>query len=73
MDEETRACLEAMEARVMGRMHDNQERTLERMRGLDTAVAALTELARSANTLMAAIAASLTDIAGRVTRLEGKS
>ena len=73
MDEETRVYLEAMEARLLGRMNDNQERVLERMRGLDTSVAALTELARSANTLMAAIANSLTDIAGRVTRLESKS
>ena len=72
MDKETRAYLEAMEARLMGRMDDSQERMLERLRGFDTSVAALTEMARGTNTLMAAIAASLTDIAGRVTRLESK-
>ena len=84
MDKEMQAYLEAMEARLMGRMNeneahlmgrmnDNQERLLERVRGLDTTVAVLAELARNTNTLMTAIAASLTDLAGRVTRLENKT
>ena len=79
MDDETRAYLDAMEARLMGRMNDNQERALERMRGIEMSVStlsvsvnALTEIARNTNTLLSVLTSSVVDIAGRVTRLESK-
>jgi hypothetical protein len=73
MDDDLKAYLDAMESRLMARINDNNERVLERMRGLETSVAGLTEVARSTNTLMGVLAANLSDIGGRVTRLEGKS
>ncbi len=38
MDDATRAHLEAMEARLMTRLNDNQEQLLERMRINETAI-----------------------------------
>lgn len=84
MDNETRTYLEAMEARLMGRMNDSQEKLLERMRVNETALAALTasvtsltEVARGTNNTLGAIVALLTvtssgysDLARRVTDLE---
>jgi len=73
MDDDTRAHLEAMEARLMGRITNAQEVLIERMRVNELAIAGLTELARSGNTLMATIAGLMTDMAKRVTDLEKKS
>ena len=84
MDDEMRAYLESMEARLMARMNDNQEKLLDRMRinetataALTTAVAALTEVARGTNNALASIAAQSTtiasghaDLARRMTDLE---
>jgi hypothetical protein len=79
MDDATRALLEAMEARLMARMNDNQERLLERLRTNEVGVTALTEVARGTNNLLASItsmlstvASSQTDLARRVTDLEKK-
>ena len=79
-DDATRAHLDAMEARLMTGMNDNQEKLLERMRINETSVAALTEVARGTNNTLAAITALLSTIAGtrndlgrRVTDLEGKA
>ena len=70
MDDEMRAYLEAMEARLTSRMNNNQEKLLDRMRvnetaiaALTTAVAALTEVARGSNNVLASIAAQSTTIA----------
>ena len=73
MDDETRAFLEAMEARLMGRLNNAQEAIIERVRACESAIAALTEVARSGNTTMAVIANLLTDVARRVTDLEKKA
>jgi len=80
MDDDTRAHLEAMEARLMSRITNAQEVLIERVRtveaaisGLSAAVGALTELARSGNVLMSTIAGLMTDMARRVTDLEKKS
>jgi hypothetical protein len=69
-----------MEARLMTRMNDNQEKLLERMRINETAVSALTEVARGTNNTLAAITALLSaiasgqaDLARRVTDLEKKT
>ena len=80
MDDDTRVHLEAMEARLMIRMNDNQEKLLERMRISETAVSALTEVARGTNNTLAAITALLstiasaqTDLGRRVNDLERKA
>ena len=80
MDDETRNHLEAMEARLMGRITGAQEALIERIRtveatvaGLTTAVSGLTELARSTNTLMGTLAGLMTDVGRRVTDLEKKA
>jgi hypothetical protein len=80
MDDATRALLEAMEARLMARMNDNQERLLERLRISEVGVSALTEVARGTNNLLASITTMLSTIAGtqtdmarRLTDLEKKS
>jgi hypothetical protein len=80
MDDDTRAHLEAMEARLMTRMNDNQKKLLERMRINETAESALTEVARGTNNRLAAITALLstiasgqTDLGRRVTDLERKA
>ncbi|MGD0104586.1 MAG: hypothetical protein ABSC06_11170 [Rhodopila sp.] len=80
MDDDTRVHLEAMEARLMTGMNDNQEKLLERMRISETAVSALTEVARGTNNTLAAITALLstiasaqTDLGRRVNDLERKA
>jgi len=80
MDDDTRVHLEAMESRLMTRMNDNQEKLLERMRISETAVSALTEVARGTNNTLAAITALLstiasaqTDLGRRVNDLERKA
>jgi hypothetical protein len=77
MDDATRAYLDAMEARLMIRMNDNQEALLERLRANETATSALTEVARATNNTLATITALLSTIASaqsdlgqRVTDLE---
>ncbi len=80
MSDVTRGDLEAMEARLMARMNDtearlmarmndNHETLLERMRINETAVAALTEVARGTNTALASISTLLTAIVGSQTDL----
>ena len=80
MDEETRQHLEAMEARLMSRITGAQEALIERIRtveatvgGLAAAVAALTEIARTTNTMMGTLAGLMTDVGRRVTDLEKKA
>jgi hypothetical protein len=80
MDEETRQHLEAMEARLMSRITGAQEALIERIRNVEatvagqtTAIAGLTEIARSTNTLMGTLAGLMTDVARRVTDLEKKA
>jgi hypothetical protein len=70
MDDATRAYLDAIEARLMARLNDNQEKLLERMRINETALAslansvgALTEVARGTNTTLATITTLLTTLA----------
>jgi hypothetical protein len=86
MDEDTRQHLEAMEARLMSRITGAQEALIERIRtveatvagqttaiaGLTAGVAALTEIARSTNTLIGTLAGLMTDVGRRVTDLEKK-
>jgi hypothetical protein len=86
MDDETRAYLDAMEARLMAmeapllamearlmdRMNDNQERLLERMRTIEMSIGGLTEIARNTNTLLSVLTANVVDLGIRMTRLEGK-
>lgn len=72
MDDDTRAYLEAMEARLMGRLNDAQEAIIERMRACEASIAALTEVARSTNTTMSVLANLMGDVARRVTDLEKK-
>ena len=71
------ALLAAMEARLMARMNDYQEKLIERMRVTETSVSALTEVLHGTNNTLAAITALLstiasanTDLARRVTDLE---
>jgi hypothetical protein len=63
MDDDTRTHLEAMEARLMARINDSQEKLLERMRINETAVAALTEVIHGTNNTLATITTLLTIIA----------
>ena len=72
MDDETRTHLEAMEARLMGRLNNAQEAIIERVRACEASIAALTEVARSGNTTMSLIATLVGDVARRVTDLEKK-
>jgi hypothetical protein len=72
MDEDTRNHLEAMEARLMSRITGAQEALIERIRGVEATVTALTELARSGNTTMALLVSLMSDVGRRVTDLEKK-
>ncbi len=72
MDDETRVYLEAMEARLMGRLNNAQEAIIERVRACETSIATLTEVARSGNTTMSLVG-NLTDEARRVTDLEKRT
>ena len=63
MDDDTRAYLKAMEARLMARLNNNREQLLERLRLGETAVAGLVEVVRGTNTTLASITALLTTIA----------
>ena len=65
MDPDLKAYLDAMEARLMARMNDNQEKLLERLRAADAAIAALTEVARGTNDTLASVTALLTVVEGR--------
>ncbi len=84
MDDETRAYLDALEASLMARMNDNQERLLERIRlnetaiealttamgGLTAALADLVEIARGTKNTSASMTALLTNLDRRMTDLE---
>jgi len=77
MDDATRQYLDAMEGRLMARITNAQEVLIERVRtveatvaGVAASVAALTEIARSTNTLIGTLAALMTDVGRRVTDLE---
>ena len=72
MDDETRDCLAAMEARLMDRLNNAQEAIIERLRSCETSIAALAEVARSGNTTMGLVASMLSDMGRRVTDLEKK-
>lgn len=72
MDDETRRYLDAMEARLMGRLTNAQEAIIERARASETTIAALTEIARSINTTLDVVANLLGDVVRRVTDLEKK-
>jgi hypothetical protein len=63
MDDETKAHLDAMEARLMGRINTLQEQMLDRFRGVDATLAAHTELMRSTNMLLNMLIAS-TEVKG---------
>jgi hypothetical protein len=72
MEEEMRAYLDSMESRLMTRLKDSQERLLERLRGLETSITVLTEMARSTNVMLSTITALLSDLGRRITDLEKK-
>jgi hypothetical protein len=61
-----------MEARLMARINDAQERILEPIRGFELQVAGLTEIAHTTNTLLATMAGMMTDLGRRLTDLEKK-
>jgi hypothetical protein len=61
MDDDTRGYLETMEATLMGGQNNAQEAIIERLRVLEAAIAALTEVARSTNTTMSRIVSLLTN------------
>jgi hypothetical protein len=61
MDDDTRGYLEAMKARLMGRLNNAQEAIIERLRVLEASIAALSEVARSTNTTMSLIVSLLTN------------
>jgi hypothetical protein len=70
MDDATRAYLEAMEARLMARINDNQEMFIDRMRlndttvaGLTRAVSELTDIARGTSNTLASMTELLATIA----------
>jgi hypothetical protein len=70
----------AMEARLMLRINDAQEKLIERMRLNEAAVSALTEVARGTNntmsvltTLLSTIAGAHTDLSRRMTDIEKRS
>lgn len=65
--------INALEARLMGRINDGNERVIERMRVLELSIASLVELNRSTGTMLGMIASAVSDLAGRMTRIEGKS
>lgn len=79
MDEETKGHLDAMEARMMGRINTNHEQLLDRFRGVDATLAVTTEAIRAVNgtlssltVLMNMLVTSHGDHGRRITDLEKK-
>jgi hypothetical protein len=62
MDEELRGYLESMEARIMTRMNDNQERVLERLRSQEMLSSAHIELTRGVMALLVNLDRRVTDL-----------
>jgi hypothetical protein len=79
MDEATKAHLDAMEARLMGRLNGLEERMIERFRAVDLTLAAHTglmhshtEMTRSTNMLLEMLVNNNRDHGKRITDLENK-
>jgi DNA repair ATPase RecN len=68
MDEETKAAFAAL----MQRMNDGFEHVADRMSAVEKRLDALTEIARTTNTLLSTVAGLLTDFGRRITDLEKK-
>ncbi len=72
MDETTKAALEAMEARLMGRINANHEQMLERFRAVDITLTAMNNTLGTMTALLNMLIVSLGDHAKRITDLEQK-
>ena len=70
MDDDLRACLDAIESRLMGRLNDSNEQLREQVRWLETTVGILVGIDHNTNALLELVVKIMADSADRVTRLE---